>query len=54
MEGIGIALDLKGDRMFMTDSGRLGVFRQARRVGEASRYSPPRETSPASPTLKYP
>ena len=33
MEGIGIALDLKGERMFLTDLGGSVVYGQARRIG---------------------
>ncbi len=34
MEGIGIAIDFKGRRMFLTRHGRLGLFRRARWVGQ--------------------
>ena len=52
MEGIGIALDLKGGRMFLTDLA--GSVYSARLDGSESRHcSTLRETSPASPTLNY-
>ena len=52
MEGIGIALDLTGDRMFLTDLA--GSVYSAKLDGsEKSRCSRSREISPESPTLKY-
>jgi hypothetical protein len=33
VEGIGLALDIPGDRMFMTDLGWLAVYRESGRRG---------------------
>ena len=54
MEGIGIALDFKGGRMFMTDLA--GSIYSARLDGSEKRTAAlaPRATSPASHTPKSP
>ena len=53
MEGIGIALDLKGDRMFLTDLA--GTIYSAKLDGsEKKPLLPRREISPESLTQKYP
>ena len=43
MEGIGIALDVPGDRMFVTDLAGSRLYRQARWVGKRSHCSSLRE-----------
>ena len=50
MEGIGIALDLQRRPDVHHRPGRLGLFGQARWLGEADATRQPRETSPASHT----
>ena len=52
MEGIGIALDFKGNRMFLTDLAGSIYSRQARRIGKETSSSSRREISPASLTQK--
>ena len=52
MEGIGIALDVPGDRMFVTDFAGSVYSAEARRIETNAISSPPRAISPASPTPK--
>ena len=53
MEGIGLALDLKNGRMFMTDLGGFGLQRESRRHRTRRRCSSPKGTYRASRTPNF-
>jgi hypothetical protein len=44
MEGSGIALEMPGNRMFVTDFRRFGLFRRSRRKERAQPPLPPGES----------